>query len=103
MRRMRDSPPLSNRDGLTMPDEPLNIDCRTAVQRLWDYLDDELDDQRMVEVRHHLANCRECFAHAEFGRRFIQALSRARERHVMPSAVRTQVMQALKAAGLSTD
>ena len=85
-----------------MPDETPLIDCRTAVQQLWDYLDDELDDQRMVEVRHHLLSCKSCLPHAEFGRRFIQALSRARERHVMPSEVRSQVMSALAEAGFSS-
>ena len=82
-----------------MPDEIREIDCLTAVRQLWDYLDEELDDQRMVEVRHHLLNCKECLPHAQFGRRFIQALSRARERHVMPPAVRKQVMSALAEAG----
>ena len=86
-----------------MPDEIRMIDCRTAVRQLWDYLDGELDDQRMDEVRQHLDTCRHCLPHAEFGSRFIQALSRARERHVMPPAVRSQVMSALTAAGFSTE
>jgi anti-sigma factor (TIGR02949 family) len=86
-----------------MPDEILEIDCREAVRQLWDFLDDELDDQRMVEVRHHLASCRKCLPHAEFGRRFIKALSRARERHVMPPEVKAQVMAALTEAGFTRD
>lgn len=86
-----------------MPDETHPIDCTTAVRQLWDYLDDELDDQRMVEVRHHLLTCKSCLPHAEFGRRFIQALSRARERHVMPSEVRGQVLTALSQAGFSAE
>jgi anti-sigma factor (TIGR02949 family) len=86
-----------------MSDEPRAIDCRTAVQQLWDYLDDELNDARMVEVRHHLLTCKSCLPHAEFGRLFIQALSRARERHVMPPAVRSQVMAALAEAGYSSE
>ena len=86
-----------------MSDEIREIDCQSAVRQLWDYLDSELDDQRMVEVRHHLLSCKKCLPHAEFGRRFIQALSRARERHVMPPAVRNQVMAALTQAGFSKD
>ena len=86
-----------------MPDEIRSIDCREAVRQLWDYLDDELDDQRMVEVRHHLASCKSCLPHAEFGRRFIKALSRAREHHVMPVALKAEVMAALSEAGFSTD
>lgn len=86
-----------------MPDEVRAIDCRSAVRQLWDYLDEELDDQRMAEVQHHLDTCRECLPHAEFGRRFFEALSRARERHAMPPAVRSQVMAALSTAGFSTE
>jgi len=89
--------------GSKMPDEVREIDCQSAVRQLWDYLDSELDDQRMVEVRHHLLTCKKCLPHAEFGRRFIQALSRARERHVMPPAVRNQVMAALSQDGFSKD
>ena len=89
--------------GSKMPDGIREIDCLSAVRQLWDYLDAELDDQRMVEVRHHLLNCKECLPHAEFGRRFIQALSRARERHVAPPAVRDQVMSALTEAGFSPE
>lgn len=89
--------------GPEMPDGIREIDCQSAVRQLWDYLDGELDDQRMVEVRHHLLTCKKCLPHAEFGRRFIQALSRARERHVMPPAVRKQVMSALTEAGFSPE
>jgi anti-sigma factor (TIGR02949 family) len=85
-----------------MPDEIRMIDCRTAVRQLWDYLDGELDDQRMDEVRQHLDTCKHCLPHAEFGRKFLQELGRARDRHVMPPAVRSQVMAALTAAGFST-
>ncbi len=86
-----------------MPDETRTIDCTDAVRQLWDYLDDELDDQRMVEVRQHLLTCKSCLPHAEFGRRFIQALSRARERHVAPPAVRRQVLSALASAGFTDE
>ena len=86
-----------------MPDEIHAIDCQTAVRQLWDYLDDELDDARMIEVRQHLVTCKSCLPHAEFGRRFIQALSRAREHHVMPPAVRSQVMASLAAAGFGPE
>ena len=86
-----------------MPDEIREIDCQTAVRQLWDYLDGELDDARMVEVRQHLLTCKSCLPHAEFGRRFIQALSRAREHHVMPPEVRNQVMASLTDAGFGPE
>ncbi len=86
-----------------MPDEDRQIDCTTAVRQLWDYLDEELDDERMGQVRQHLESCSHCLPHAEFGQRFMQALDRVRDRHLMPPAVRTQVMAALAEAGFSAD
>jgi anti-sigma factor (TIGR02949 family) len=82
-----------------MADEIRAIDCGTAIRQLWDFLDAELDDRRMAEVRQHLAVCSECLPHAEFGRRFLAALNQVRERHLMPSAAKAQVMAALTGAG----
>jgi anti-sigma factor (TIGR02949 family) len=84
-----------------MPDEIRSIDCTTAVSKLWDYLDEELDDQRMREVQKHLEDCSACLPHADFGRRFLAALNAARQRHLMPPTVRAQVMAALSADGFS--
>ena len=84
-----------------MPDEINSIDCTTAVQRLWDYLDQELDDTRVAEVRQHLESCRSCLPHADFDRRFLEALGRVRELHLMPPAAKSHVMAALADAGFS--
>jgi anti-sigma factor (TIGR02949 family) len=89
--------------GNVTPDNVRAIDCQTAVRQLWDYLDEELDDQRMGEVKRHLDSCNHCLPHAEFGRRFMEALGRARERHAMPPEVRSQVMASLSAAGFSAE
>ena len=45
-----------------------DIDCRSAVQKLWDYLDQELTPERMDEVRRHLERCGDCLPHHEYGR-----------------------------------
>ena len=84
-----------------MSDAVREIDCRTAIRQLWDYLDGELDDRRMSEVRHHIETCQSCLPHAEFGRRFLDALHAVRASNVMPPDVRSQVVAALEAAGYS--
>jgi anti-sigma factor (TIGR02949 family) len=84
-----------------MPDEIRAIDCRTAVQRLWDYLDQELDDARVREIRQHLESCRECLQHADFDHRFLEALGRVRELHLMPPEAKAHVMAALTQAGFT--
>lgn len=85
-----------------MPDESRAIDCGVAIRQLWDYLDTELDDRRMAEVRLHLDACSDCLPHAEFGQRFLASLHQVRQRHLMPAAARAQVMAALAEAGYST-
>jgi len=84
-----------------MPDEIREIDCTTAVQQLWDYLDEELDDARVAEVRQHLETCRPCLQHADFDRQFLEAVGRVRELHLMPQAAKSHVLAALADAGFS--
>lgn len=85
-----------------MTDCPRDIDCRTAVQQLWDYLDEELTPERMAEVRGHLARCAQCLPHHDYAHTFLTALSEARERDVRaPDLLRRRVMECLRAAGFS--
>jgi anti-sigma factor (TIGR02949 family) len=86
-----------------MPDENRSIDCAMAIRKLWDYLDEELDDQRMLEVREHLNECSACLPHAEFGKKFLTVLHQVRARQLMPLDARAQVMSALSYAGYSGD
>ena len=53
------------------------IDCDTAVRRLWDYLDGELDASRLTEVEQHLATCAACSEHVAFSRAFLRAINSA--------------------------
>jgi mycothiol system anti-sigma-R factor len=86
-----------------MTDCPRDIDCRTAVQKLCDYLDDELTPERMDEVRQHLEKCGACLPHHEYGRVFLAALANVRQSEARaPDALRRRVMESLRAAGFST-
>ncbi|CAG1771300.1 hypothetical protein BAC2_01607 [uncultured bacterium] len=87
--------------GGDMPDDARSIDCTSAVRQLWDYLDGELDEPRMNDVRRHLETCQACLPHADFGRRFLAALRDARARRLMPPAVRSRVMHVLSQAGFT--
>lgn len=75
-------------------------DCHTAMAQLWDYLDEELTDERYELVKEHLANCTHCLPHAQFAQGFLEALSRCRQVGEMPEGVRASVMNALKQEGL---
>ena len=54
---------------------PAPIDCHTAVQRLWDYLDGRLPPMARDEVEAHLAVCAVCPPHFVFARTMQQALA----------------------------
>ena len=86
-----------------MTDCNREIDCRSAVQQLWDYLDEELTPERMSDVRRHLERCGSCLPHHDYARVFLAALAAAREGETRaPEALRRRVMENLRAAGLST-
>ena len=79
------------------------IDCRTAVQQLWDYLDRELDSVRMAEVTAHVERCAECREHFQFALSFLRALSASRSDVPDAAALRLRVVEALKREGFSSD
>lgn len=54
---------------------PGPIDCETAVQRLWDYLDGRLPPVAHDEVEAHLAVCAACPPHFAFARAMQRALA----------------------------
>lgn len=79
------------------------IDCRTAVQRLWDYLDHELDATRMGEVTAHVERCAECVEHFRFARTFLGALSASQSDVPDATALRSRVLDALEREGFSSN
>lgn len=78
------------------------IDCLTAVQRLWDYLDEELDATRMAEVAAHVERCSACREHLQFARTFLSALSASQTAVPDAAALRTRVVEALRREGFSS-
>ena len=45
------------------------IDCLEAVDSLYAYLDDELDDeQSLARFNKHLSHCRSCYTRSEIGK-----------------------------------
>ena len=48
---------------------PRAMSCEEVIERLFDYLDRELDSQQATDIEWHLARCRDCFTRAEFERR----------------------------------
>ncbi|MGH7663705.1 MAG: anti-sigma factor family protein [Gemmatimonadaceae bacterium] len=77
------------------------LDCETAMRQLFDYLDDELTEERMVLVREHLELCALCCPHYDFLRAILDALPATRTTAEAPAAVRERVLATLHEAGFT--
>jgi hypothetical protein len=75
------------------------IDCRTTVFRLWDFLDHELDDIRHAEVDAHVRHCAACAEHFEFARSFLQLISTSWPETGESEQLRARVVHRLYDAG----
>lgn len=75
------------------------IDCTTAAQRLWDYLDAELDASHMAEVEAHLRGCSECGPHFAFARTLAEQIAASRTAVEPCEALHERVVAALAAEG----
>lgn len=75
------------------------IDCRTAVERLWDFLDEELDAHRMAEVEAHVALCASCAEHYRFARAFLDAITESWQALPDTMQLRERVVGALTRQG----
>lgn len=81
---------------------PAPIDCETAMRRLWDFLDAELDETRAAELEAHLAGCDRCPPHVAFFRELRRSVAAARRDHEAPDALRARVLSALRADGFAS-
>lgn len=80
--------------------DPTMLDCSRAMAQLFELLDGELTSDRERRLREHISSCPDCFTHADFEQRFLAALHSAKQRECCPGALRTKVLEALKAEGL---
>ncbi len=83
-----------------MPNAQPKMNCGKALQQLFDYLDGELTPERMASVREHLEGCGHCLDHADFERKFLEALQATKGERRCPAAVKAKVLESLKEAGL---
>jgi len=72
------------------------MNCNEAVEKLWQYLDRELDGEGAAEVERHLQECRECFSRAEFEQRLRALLRRSCGCEHAPAELRDRLHRLLK-------
>jgi len=59
-------------------DETLDMGCLEAIETLYAWLDDELDDaQQSSRFEHHLAHCKSCYSRAELEKALTEHIRQA--------------------------
>ena len=75
------------------------ISCDQAVARLYEFLDEELDEQWVERVRLHFEACKQCMPRVDFERAFLRAVQSTEATEATPNAVRSRLLSALADEG----
>lgn len=78
------------------------VSCQEAAERLFEWLDGELDPEMEPLVGQHLRTCAKCIPRVEFERSFRDALVRAAEDRSAPEALRRKILEALEQEGVDS-
>jgi mycothiol system anti-sigma-R factor len=76
------------------------VTCGEAVERVFEWLDGELEPEAARRIGEHLEVCARCYPVVRFERAFRSALDRACRCQKTPEGVRAGVLEALEAEGL---
>ena len=74
-------------------------ECADVLRQLWEFLDEELTDERMVAVRAHLDRCAGCYPEYDFERIFLEAVAATGRQRCASVALRERILEQLRAAG----
>jgi anti-sigma factor (TIGR02949 family) len=75
------------------------ISCREAVGRLWEFIDNELDDATCEQVREHLERCRNCFPHYQFQQAYREFMATCKDGQCASPELRKKIFAALLGEG----
>ena len=68
------------------------ISCENVVERLFDYLDREVDSDTIAEIEQHLERCHDCFNRAEFERKLRERIARSAQQKA-PERLRRRIRE----------
>ena len=71
------------------------ISCSEAVKQLWDYVEEEVGDDRKALIEEHLGVCRRCCGEVEFAQELRKFLSGHASEDIPPD-VRTRLVTYLE-------
>jgi mycothiol system anti-sigma-R factor len=71
------------------------ISCGEALEKVYEYLDGELDGATNRDVQHHFSVCKRCYPHLQLEERFLDLLHESKEEVTMPAHLKDQVLELL--------
>ncbi len=74
------------------------MDCDECLQRLYPFLDRELAEAEVNEVRRHLAECSPCEGSFVFERAFLERIRDCCTSDVAPTALRERIILRFRSA-----
>lgn len=72
--------------------KPHDVDCRDVLDRVYTYLDDELEEVDCTEIRQHLDECGPCLREFGLEQAVKQLVHRCCGSEPVPSQLRAKVM-----------
>jgi anti-sigma factor (TIGR02949 family) len=82
-------------EGTTAPDDAEHaVDCRQALSRLFEFLDEEIDEADGDAIRQHLADCEPCLAEYDLEDHLKKLVRRSCAEHA-PDQLRVRIHQQL--------
>ncbi|HKV46197.1 MAG TPA: mycothiol system anti-sigma-R factor [bacterium] len=72
------------------------MNCEEALEKLWQYLDRELDGESTSELHRHLEECRHCFSKVEFEQRLRAIVRRSCSGEQAPAELRERLSRLLR-------
>lgn len=79
--------------GKMMP-PPGGIDCGGVMAQLYEYIDEELDEETVEKIRQHLAVCKRCYPRYDFEAAFLRFLGE-QGRTPVPPELRSKIFATL--------
>ena len=71
------------------------ISCAEALERVYEYLDGELDGATEKDVQHHFSVCKRCYPHLQLEERFLELLHESKGEVETPAHLKDQVLELL--------
>lgn len=77
--------------------------CREALEKVYEFMDGELDPTRAAQVEEHFKVCARCYPHLKLEECFRRRMCEAVSRPEVPEGLRNRVMEVLARAGNDPD